>query len=112
LFHLFCLPESPKIARSPVNHKEDSTVTYIRIQGDKISLGRVEVDFTPEWVPHRGCPNVRPGAGWEMVNNEVRTIAVPRARIQVRGSNKAFEIRDLGRIQRLRKMFGPGRSPR
>jgi hypothetical protein len=76
-------------------------VKYIRVQGDKINVGRVELDFTPEWVPDPECPSVGPGAEEEQTP---RKIAVPRARLSVRGSETVLEIRDLERIQRLRRM--------
>lgn len=79
---------------------------YIRWEGEKISLGRVEVDFTPEWIPDPACPNSGKAARGETVAaDDIQKIAVPRARIIVRGSDKVFEIRDLERIQRLRKMM-------
>ena len=60
------------------------------VQGEKIDLGRVQVDFTPEWISDP---------------TSQRKIAVPRARITIRGSDKVLEIRDLERIQRLRKVM-------
>ena len=79
---------------------------YIRVQGEKVDLGRVQVDFTPEWIPDPACPNAEMIAvGDTVAANDIRKIAVPRARIIVRGSDNVFEIRDLERIQRLRKMM-------
>ena len=59
---------------------------YIRTRGEKVDLGHVELDFTPETL-------------------EETDTAVPRARIMVRGSDKALEIRDPERVQRLREML-------
>jgi hypothetical protein len=81
---------------------------YTRTQGERISLGRVELDFTPEWVPDPACVDARQQAGGEAAKDEdVRKIAVPRARILVRGSDKVLEIRDVERIQRLRRIMKP-----
>jgi hypothetical protein len=92
-------------------HPEDSSVTYIQMQGDKVNLGRVELDFSPEWVPDPAYPRDAQGAAGEATADDpVKTIAVPRARILVKGSDKVFEIRDLERIQRLRKMLRPARA--
>ena len=83
---------------------------YTRIQGDKVHLGRVELDFTPEWVPDPACPIVRADDRGETVNqNDASKIAVPRVRLSVQGSDTVLEIRDLERIQRLRKMIGRSR---
>jgi hypothetical protein len=85
-------------------------VKYPRIHGDKVHLGRVELDFTPEWVPDSASPNARTAARGETADaTDVRKIAVPRVRLSVRGSETVFEIRDLERIQRLRKMIGARR---
>jgi hypothetical protein len=65
-------------------------VKYIRVQGEKVNLGRVQVDFTPEWIADAASE---------------RKIAIPRARITVRGSDQVLEIRNLERIQRLRKVM-------
>jgi hypothetical protein len=85
-------------------------VKYSRIHGDKVHLGRVELDFTPEWVPDSALPNARAAARGETADaTDVRKIAVPRVRLSVRGSDTVFEIRDRERIQRLRKMIGSRR---
>src|SRR5262245_50732399 len=100
----------PRIAPSPSICNEDSPVMYIRTQGDKIDLGRVELDFTPKWVPDPACQNDWPDDGGEGAEEAVvRKIAVPRVRLSVRGSDCVFEIRDLERIQRLRRMIAPRR---
>jgi hypothetical protein len=79
-----------RISRSPIIHPEVASVKSMRVQGEKIDLGRVQVDFTPEWISDP---------------TSQRKIAVPRARITIRGSDKVLEIRDLERIQRLRKVM-------
>lgn len=63
---------------------------YMRVQGEKVDLGRVQVDFTPEWIADPASE---------------RKIAIPRVRIAVRGCDQILEIRTLERIQRLRKVM-------
>ena len=75
----------------------------IRVQGERIDLGRVQVDFSPEWIPDPNSPN--DARGEKATDSEIRRIAVPRARIFVKGSDKVIEIRDLERIQRLRRVM-------
>jgi hypothetical protein len=83
---------------------------YKRAQGDKVQLGRVELDFTPEWVPDPACQHELPGRRGQAVEETgVGKIAVPRVRLSVQGSDCVIEIRDLERIQRLRRMTGRSR---
>ena len=78
---------------------------YIRTQSDKFNLGRVELDFTPQWMPDSTAPNDHS----DDAEDTERRIALPRVRMSVVGSGAFFEIRDLERVQRLRKITG---SPR
>ena len=85
-------------------------MTYMRTQGDKVHMGRVELDFTPEWVPNPACQHEQPSHRGQAVEEAgVGKIAVPRVRLSVQGSDCVIEIRDLERIQRLRRMTGRSR---